>query len=165
MFLSFQELESMCYESSCDILIVDYLTLLEAGESKDARYEVVGKISRSLKRMAVTRGMPVVALAQLRRPATQSRDERRPTMAELRESGNIEQDADNIILLHQPASERDEAIAKLEMIVDKNRNGSLGTVELIHNKPMCRITEHGTDVRDMDNFVSEFSDWGDYPMD
>src|SRR5690606_14952166 len=85
------------------LIMVDYIQLIEpdAGEHRDSRQEQIAKISRRLKTLARELNVPVVALSQLNR-GVENREDRRPRMADLRESGAIEQDADMVLLLHRP---------------------------------------------------------------
>jgi len=116
------------------LVIIDYLQLMNGsgyGKSSENRVQVVGEISRSLKIMAKELNVPVICLSQLSR-AVESRNDKRPIMSDLRESGAIEQDADIIMFLYRdeyynPNSE-DKGVA--ECIVAKNRHGETGTVKL-----------------------------------
>jgi len=115
-------------------VIVDYLQLMSAprGERKQ-RHEIVGEFSRGLKLLAKELGVPVIALTQLNRASTQ--ENRRPTMADIRESGAIEQDSDVILLLH---TETDVA-TDLDLLVAKNRHGTLGPVQLTKVGEFARL--------------------------
>ena len=83
------------------LIVVDYIQLVDSEESRDSRQEQIAKISRRLKPLARELNVPVIALSQLNR-AVENREDRRPRMADLRESGAIEQDADLVLLLHRP---------------------------------------------------------------
>lgn len=107
------------------MIVVDYLQLLLSVDRKLPRHEQVADMSRSLKRLARELDVPVLALAQVNRAATQRRDAR-PTMADLRESGAIEADADSVILLHTD----DEQPHIVEATVAKGRSTAKGTVNL-----------------------------------
>ena len=87
--------------SNLGMIMVDYIQLIDSEESRDSRQEQIAKISRRLKTLARELHVPVVALSQLNR-AVENREDRRPRMADLRESGAIEQDADMVLLLHRP---------------------------------------------------------------
>ena len=104
------------------LLVVDYLQLMDSGERFDSRHLEIGAISRALKLLAKELAIPVLALSQLSRKAEQ-REDRRPRLSDLRESGAIEQDADVVLFLHEERGER-------ELIVAKQRNGPTGTVAL-----------------------------------
>ena len=116
------------------MVVIDYLQLMNGsgfGKSGDSRVNVVSDISRSLKIMAKELNVPVICLSQLSR-GPESRTDKRPMLSDLRESGAIEQDADEVLFLYRdeyynPNSE-DKGIA--ECIVSKNRHGEIGTVKL-----------------------------------
>lgn len=110
-----------------DLLIVDYLQLM-AGDG-DTRHEEIAQISRGLKKLAMDMKIPVIALSQLNR-SLESRTDKRPVMADLRESGQIEQDADTILMLYRDEVYNPESVAAgiAEVIVRKNRQGSIGMV-------------------------------------
>ncbi|MCM3131855.1 replicative DNA helicase [Paenibacillus polysaccharolyticus] len=139
--LSVQEIRSAVrkLKKKCPELIVfiDYLQLIKGGSkySSKNRNEEVGFISSSLKQMARENDCPVVALAQLSRTVEQRQD-KRPMMSDLRESGNIEQDADTITFLYRDDYYNAETEKKniIEMIVSKNRNGRTGTAEMVNMK-------------------------------
>jgi replicative DNA helicase len=101
------------------LLIVDYLQLITPLDRKAPRHEQVGSLSRALKLLAKELDVPVVALAQLNR---ESGGAERPKMHHLRESGSIEADADEIILLYR--SDEPDMFGQVEFIVEKNRHGS-----------------------------------------
>ena len=116
------------------LVIIDYLQLMTGsgyGKSSENRVQVVGDISRSLKIMAKELNVPVICLSQLSR-AVESRQDKRPIMSDLRESGAIEQDADCILFLYRDDyyNENSEEKNVAECIVAKNRHGETGTVKL-----------------------------------
>lgn len=119
------------------IVYLDYLQLIKGGNkfSNKSRNEEVGYISSSLKQMARENDCPVIALAQLSRSVEQRQD-KRPMLSDLRESGNIEQDADTITFLYRDDYYNQETEKKniIELILAKNRNGSVGTVEMVNLK-------------------------------
>lgn len=115
-------------------VVVDYLQLMSAprGERKQ-RHEIVGDFSRGLKILAKEMCVPVLAMSQLNRNSTN--ENRKPTMADIRESGAIEQDSDVIILLHT----EDEVTTDLDLLVAKNRHGTLGPVQLTKRGEFARL--------------------------
>jgi replicative DNA helicase len=116
------------------LVIIDYLTLIE-GSGRRERHLEVGEISRGLKRMARELKVSVIVLAQLNR-AVEQRQDKRPIMSDLRDSGEIEQDGDKIIFLHRDDYYDSEAENKniIEVIVAKHRNGPLGVVPLFFDR-------------------------------
>ena len=116
------------------LVIIDYLQLMQGsgyGKGGDNRVTVVGEISRSLKIMAKELNVPVICLSQLSR-AVESRNDKRPILSDLRESGAIEQDADSVMFLYRDEyyNENSEEKGVAECIVAKNRHGETGTVKL-----------------------------------
>jgi replicative DNA helicase len=121
------------------MVVVDYIQLVDAEESRDSRQEQIAKISRRMKTLARELDVPVVALSQLNR-AVENREDRRPRMADLRESGAIEQDADLVLLLHRPEYyDPNDSPGIAEVIVAKNRNGATGTAKLTFLKTITRF--------------------------
>lgn len=121
------------------IVIIDYLTLIQ-GSSKyqSNRQQEVSEISRSLKTMAMELSVPVIALAQLSREV-EKRDDKRPIMSDLRESGSIEQDADIVSFLYRDdyynkEARREDGNSVVELIIAKHRNGPTDTVPLLFKK-------------------------------
>lgn len=118
------------------LVVIDYLTLIH-GTGRKERHLEVGEISRNLKRMARDLKVPVIVLAQLNRSLEQRKD-KRPMLSDLRDSGEIEQDADKVLFLHRDdyfdTDKKSEEDVPVEVIVAKNRNGSLGTVALTFKK-------------------------------
>ena len=113
---------------------------LISGSGKNAgnRQQEVSEISRSLKTMALELGVPVIALAQLSR-AVEAREDKRPIMSDLRESGSIEQDADIVSFLfredyYNKEKRRDDNASISEFIIGKNRSGPTTTIELLFKK-------------------------------
>jgi replicative DNA helicase len=121
------------------LVVVDYIQLIDSEESRDSRQEQIAKISRRLKTLARELDVPVIALSQLNR-AVETREDRRPRMADLRESGAIEQDADLVLLLHRPDYyDPNDQPGIAELIVAKNRNGATGTVKFSFLKNIMRF--------------------------
>jgi replicative DNA helicase len=140
---------------SLDLVIVDYLQLMSAtipGVKKgyENRVQEVSAISRGLKAMAKELQVPVVALSQLSR-SNEKRDDKRPMLSDLRESGSIEQDADVVVFIHREAyynrdeDQSAEDKAKSEIIIAKQRNGPTGTVQMHFDSRYTRFD--GVDTR------------------
>ena len=116
-----------------DLVIIDYLQLINGSSKSGNRQEEVANISRSLKQMARELGVPVIALSQLSREIDK-REDKRPIMADLRESGSIEQDADIIMFLYREGyyNKNSEKVSNLtELIIAKNRSGITATLEFL----------------------------------
>jgi replicative DNA helicase len=110
------------------LIIVDYLQLMRMDDQIANRAEQVGQVSRGLKLLASELQVPVVALSQLNR-ANENRPDKRPMLSDLRESGNIEQDADLVIFLYREdvyRKNQDERDGSAEVLISKNRNGPIG---------------------------------------
>lgn len=130
------EIRSKCrkfkLEQGLDIVIIDYLQLMSSGgRASDSRQQEISDISRGLKRMARELDVPVVALSQLSR-AVEQRPDHRPMLSDLRESGAIEQDADVVMFLYRDEyyNKDSELKGTAEVIIAKQRNGPIGTVNL-----------------------------------
>lgn len=129
----------LCLRQKLGMIVVDYIQLIDSEDSRDSRQEQIAKISRRLKTLARELSLPVMALSQLNR-AVESREDRRPRMADLRESGAIEQDADVVLLLHRPEYyDATDQPGVAELIVAKNRNGPTGSVKLTFEKNLTRF--------------------------
>jgi len=115
-----------------DLVVIDYLQLMNYTGKSDNRVQIVAEITRSLKMLARELDVPIVLLSQLSR-APEQRQDHRPMMSDLRESGSIEQDADVIILLYRPAVYDPTAGNEAVAIIAKHRNGPTGDINLIWN--------------------------------
>ena len=126
------------------VIIIDYLQLI-TGSKGENRQQVVSEISRELKILAKDLKVPVIALSQLSREV-EKRQDKRPMLADLRESGSIEQDADIVAFLYRDAyyqkeqADSQEANNVTELILEKNRHGSLGTVKLYFHKEYTKFS-------------------------
>ena len=134
--ISISELRSKCrkykLEQGLDIIMIDYLQLMSGGGRSESRQQEISEISRSLKALARELNVPVVALSQLSR-AVEQRPDHRPMLSDLRESGAIEQDADVVMFLYRDDYYNKDTEQKnvAEVIVAKQRNGPIGTVNLV----------------------------------
>ena len=134
--ISIAELRSKCrkfkLEHNLGIIIIDYLQLMSGGKRSESRQQEISEISRSLKAVARELNVPVVALSQLSR-AVEQRPDHRPMLSDLRESGAIEQDADVVMFLYRDDYYNHDTDKKgiAEIIIAKQRNGPIGTVELV----------------------------------
>lgn len=129
------------------LVVIDYLQLID-GSSRYAgnRQQEVSEISRSLKTMAMELNVPVIALAQLSR-SVELRENKRPIMSDLRESGSIEQDADIVAFLYRDdyynkSAQEQTNISVTELIVGKHRNGNTGTIELLFERNMSNFRNY-----------------------
>jgi len=130
-------------QEKVEIIFIDYLGLVASDSARfQNRYEFVSEVSRSLKGLARELNIPIVALVQLRREA----EKERPGLADIRESGSIEQDADMVMLLSRDREldktveeQAQEAGQKVDLILAKNRNGPVGTIKLVFLKQYTRF--------------------------
>ena len=133
------------------LILIDYLQLIE-GPRSESRQQEVSAISRQLKKLAKELHIPVIALSQLSRSVEQRQD-KRPVLSDIRESGSIEQDADIVAFLYRDDYYRDERDeddegeveaeednGEVEVIIEKNRSGTRGTVKLMFSKPYNRFS-------------------------
>lgn len=125
------------------MIIVDYLQLMQSGNRSESRQQEVSEISRALKALSKEINVPVIALSQLSR-ASEHRSEGKPRLADLRDSGAIEQDADLVIFLYRDIKEEQEALGSkvTELIIGKNRNGPTGTIELVFRGDWMSFYDH-----------------------
>ena len=134
--ITIAELRSKCrrYKQihGLDLIIIDYLQLMSGGKRSESRQQEISEISRSLKALAREMNAPVIALSQLSR-RVEERKPAKPMLSDLRESGSIEQDADVVMFIYRDEYYNEDSEKKgiAEIIVDKQRNGSTGSVELV----------------------------------
>lgn len=117
-------------EQGVKLLIVDYLQLADPGRRYDNRVQEVSIISQGLKNLARELRIPVLAVSQLSR-AVEHRGEKKPQLADLRESGAIEQDADVVMFLYRPDSEITSNVIPTKLLIAKHRNGPMGEIDLL----------------------------------
>lgn len=133
--LTVAEMTSMCRrikrDKGLDLVIIDYLQLISSNGNKNSRREEIDSISKSLKAMAKELDVPVIVISSLSR-ATEQRQNKRPMLSDLRESGQIEYDADLVMFVHREEyyNPTDENKGEAEIIIAKQRNGQLGIVKL-----------------------------------
>lgn len=134
-------------EHGVKLIMIDYLQLMNASGMKfGSREQEVSTISRSLKAMAKELNIPIIALSQLNR-STETRDDKRPVLSDLRESGAIEQDADIVCFIHRPEyylksgvdAEGNDVRGMAELIIAKHRSGGVGTVKLKFTSRFARF--------------------------
>jgi replicative DNA helicase len=127
-------------EKGLGLVVIDYLQLMQAGQRAENRQQEITEISRSLKGLAKDLKVPVLALAQLSRQVEQRQD-KRPIMSDLRDSGSIEQDADVVMFIYREEYYKPDTEKKgiTEIIVAKQRNGPTGVVELAFLKEFTRF--------------------------
>lgn len=133
-------------KGSLGLIVIDYLQLIEGSSSHESRQQQVSDISRQLKKLAKELSVPVIALSQLSR-GVESRQDKRPILSDLRESGSIEQDADIVAFLYREDYYRPEEGEEpefvdnsVEIIIEKNRSGARGTVKLNFKKEYNKFT-------------------------
>ncbi len=162
--LNIFELRAKCrrmkLQSDIQMIIIDYLQLMQGGKESGNREQEVSMISRSLKGLAKELDVPVIALSQLNRSVETRGGSKRPQLSDLRESGSIEQDADIVSFIYRPEyygiledEEGQSQKGMAEIIIAKHRNGGLGTIKL-------RFVGEYTRFEDMD-VHKDFFDTGD----
>jgi replicative DNA helicase len=143
----------LIHEYGLDLVIADYLQLMNSGGGyENNRVQEISYISRSLKELARELNVPVFAAAQLSR-AVEQRQDKRPVLSDLRESGSIEQDADIVAFLYRDAvyNEATEFPNRADIIVAKHRNGPTGTISLHFEKSLTKFADARTQTIDLSN--------------
>ncbi len=129
-------------KQNISLIIIDYLQLIEPEDKRAPREQQISLITRRLKFLAKEIHVPVIALAQLNR-GVELREDKRPRLADLRESGAIEQDADIVMFLHRPdAYDPEDSPGKAEVVVAKHRSGPTGIVDLTWQKESMRFVDY-----------------------
>jgi len=142
--ISLLEMKAKCrrlkMEKGLDLILIDYLQLMESASRHESRQQEISAISRGLKALAKEMECPVIALSQLSR-APELRSDHRPILSDLRESGAIEQDADVVMFLYRDDYYNEDSDKKNigEVIIAKHRNGPTGTVELVWKREFTKF--------------------------
>lgn len=148
-------------EKNIEFIAVDYLQLLRPPMRKSSRQEEVAEVSRNLKALAKELKIPVMALAQLSREV-EKRSDKRPQLADLRESGQIEQDADLILFLHRPdyykKNPSPEERGIVEVIIAKQRQGPTDVVKLAYIKEYTKFASLETPIHEEESVKDDFSE-------
>ena len=131
-----------------EIIFIDYIGMISSDNNQLKRYELISEVSRSLKSLARELKIPIVALSQLRREA----ETQKPNLADIRESGSIEQDADLVIFLNREREldksldeQADETSQKVQLMLAKNRNGPVGTISLTYFQHLTKFVPFSGD--------------------
>jgi replicative DNA helicase len=143
--ITLSEMRAKCHRlkktDGLDLVVVDYLQLMAAGQKFENRTQEVSAISRGLKAVAKELNVPVIALSQLNR-GNESRQDKRPVLSDLRDSGTIEQDADVVMFLHRPEyydKKNPELKNKAEFILAKQREGPIGDLDMYYFPEFTRF--------------------------
>jgi len=129
------------------LVVVDYLQLMTSGKRVESRQQEVSEFSRALKLLAKELDVPIIAISQLNRNP-EKRDDGKPQMSDLRESGSLEQDADVVLLIHRPAkpdAPRGQGI-DAELLLAKHRNGPTATIDVLFTGHFAQFQEAGKDL-------------------
>ncbi|OWN45147.1 replicative DNA helicase [Corynebacterium diphtheriae] len=124
------------------MIVVDYLQLMSSGKRVESRQQEVSEFSRQLKLLAKELDVPLIAISQLNR-GPESRTDKRPQLADLRESGSLEQDADMVMLLYRPDSQdrENERAGEADIILAKHRGGPIDTIQVAHQLHYSRFVD------------------------
>jgi replicative DNA helicase len=141
-----------------DLIVIDYLQLLSLGKKIENRQQETSEISRNIKSLAKELNCPVVILSQLSRKNEERRD-RRPILSDLRDSGAIEQDADQVLFLHREGRYNKDAEDPnlAELIIEKNRNGATGVVHLTWKGEFTRFDSRAGEEKERDKQREEIN--------
>jgi replicative DNA helicase len=140
-------------EFGLDLVVVDYLQLMQGDSRTDNRVQEVSYISRSLKVLARELNVPVLAAAQLSR-AVEQRANKKPQLSDLRESGSLEQDSDIVMFIYREDLDNPDSLKKnvAEIMVSKHRNGPTGVVELVFREDLAKFENAATKHVDFSGF-------------
>ncbi len=141
--MSMTEIRSKCrrlkQQENLGLVVIDYLQLMSSGKAVESRQQEVSEFSRSLKLLAKELDIPVIAVAQLNR-GPENRADHRPMLADLRESGSLEQDADVVMLLNRPEYyDQDDRPGEADIIVAKHRNGPTDNIPVVFQGAQVRF--------------------------
>jgi replicative DNA helicase len=151
--MSLMEIRAKCrrlkQRHSLGLVVLDYLQLMSSGKRVESRQQEVSEFSRALKLLAKELNVPVVAISQLNR-SPEMRQNKKPMMSDLRESGSLEQDADVVILLHRPEKENSERPAgeseDAKLVVAKHRNGPTDELDVLFLGHLAKFAEPARDL-------------------
>jgi len=138
-----RRLHSQC-EGGLGLIIIDYLQLMRTDSRYDNRVTAIGELSRGLKVLARELGVPVIALSQLSR-AVEQRSPKKPLLSDLRESGNLEQDADLVMFIYRDdyyEKESSERPGEADLIIAKHRNGATDDIVLTFQQEYPRFMNY-----------------------
>lgn len=140
-------------EFGLDLIVVDYLQLMQGDMRTDNRVQEVSYISRNLKVLARELNVPVLAAAQLSR-AVEQRSDKRPVLSDLRESGSLEQDSDIVMFIYRPELYEEDSLRKnvAEIMVSKHRNGPTGKIDLVFREDLAKFENAATRRVDLTDF-------------
>jgi len=142
--VSFSYIKSTSYkkkkQGACDIIFIDYLQLMDIKQERgNTRDMAIGNITRQLKSLSKELDVPIILLSQLNRSSEENRG-KIPTLSNLRESGNIEQDADSVLFIHRPEYyDETEEKGHGKLIMAKHRNGATGVIDFYYNNSLTKI--------------------------
>jgi replicative DNA helicase len=144
--MSIQALARMLkIQENVEIIFIDYMGLIASNDNQSPRYQIISDVSRALKGLARELNIPIVVLSQLRREA----EKQKPNLADIRDSGSIEQDADMVMFLNRDREfgksfeeQAKESGQKVQLMVAKNRNGQVGTIDLTFLKHLTKFVSY-----------------------
>ena len=135
-------------EHDINLIIIDYLQLITPHSNRsDSLVQQVTEVSRTLKQIARELQIPVIALSQLSRAVETRGGNARPKLSDLRDSGSIEQDADVVMFIHKEKKEG-ETSDKVEILIEKHRNGPIGKVDLAFDKKKIRFLDIDKNIKE-----------------
>jgi replicative DNA helicase len=135
-----------------DLVVVDYLQLMSAGRTFESKNQEVTSISRGMKLLTAEIAAPVIVLSQLSRAPEMRKGNNRPQLSDLRESGSLEQDSDNVAFIFRPevyAKDREDLRGLAEIIIGKQRQGPVGTINLVYLHGLTKFENRAEDLGDV----------------